>query len=153
MWHTVEQLWWGGPNIYSTKQNYTLVAINHCMRVVSVLNTWSGLKSTLVSEKKLELICFPVCNCSGDRSVPCVVRRLIRSPDYLWVPDSSSMFYVVIVYCCVCVTVVVTVDVSYCVVDDDCCCVVVLWTCGTPLLLIIVLSYLGSLPIYCGYNY
>ena len=64
--------------------------------------------------------------CSGDRSVPCVVRRLIRSPDYLWVPDSSSMFYEMIVYCCVCVTVVVTVDVSYCVGDGDCCCVVVL---------------------------
>ena len=31
--------------------------------------------------------------CSGDRSVPCVVRRLIRSPDYLWVLDSSSMLY------------------------------------------------------------
>ena len=64
--------------------------------------------------------------CSGDRSVPCVIRQLIRSPDYLWVYDSSSMFYMMIVYCCVCVTVVVTNDVGYCVSDGDCCCVVVL---------------------------
>ena len=67
-----------------------------------------------------------VLNCSGDRSVPCVIRHAIRSPDYLWVHDSSSMFYMMIVYCCVCVTVVETDDVSCCVSDGDCCCVVVL---------------------------
>jgi hypothetical protein len=85
--------------------------------------------------------------CSGDRSVPCVIRQPISSPDYLWVYDSSCMFYRMIVYCCVCVTVVVTDDVSCCISDGDCCCVVVLCAWGAPLLLIIVPSDLGSLPI------
>ena len=52
-----------------------------------------------------------------------------------------------IVCCCVCVTVVVTDGVSCCVSDNDCCCVGVLCARDMPLLLIIVLGDLGSLPI------
>ena len=40
-----------------------------------------------------------------------------------------------------------TDGVSCCVGDGDCCCVVMLCACCAPLLLIRVLSDLGSLPI------
>ena len=71
--------------------------------------------------------------CSEDRSVPCVIRQLIRLPDHLWVYDSSSMFYMIIVYCSVCVTVVETDGVSCCVGDGDRCCVVSVMCANTTI--------------------
>ena len=65
--------------------------------------------------------------CSGDRSVPCVARQLIRLPDYLWVYDSSSMFlYDDCLLLCLCDCCCVTDGVICCVSDGNCCGAVVL---------------------------
>ena len=100
----------------------------NALTLFNVYNRWLAVKPLVCQMiARTHTLTVNGKSCSGDRSVPCVIRQLIRSPDYLWVYESSSMFYMMIVYCCVFVTVVVTDDViTCCVSDGDCCCVVVL---------------------------